>query len=105
MGLTCLRVFYCVILVSGSFVLLSTSADAAAPVDAAVTKAHYIAEVEKELVRITASLTVRISGSEPVAISLTFGDAVVQQPAEENVQLLGTGDSLWMIVELILGRY
>ncbi|MCH7987541.1 MAG: hypothetical protein IID46_00160 [Planctomycetes bacterium] len=98
MGLTCLRVFYCVILVSGSFVLLSTSADAAAPVDAAVTKAHYIAEVEKELVRITASLTVRISGSEPVAIPLTFGEAVVQQPAEENVQLLGTGDGSYSLI-------
>jgi hypothetical protein len=96
MGVTCLRLFCCVSLVTGIFV--PVAADATAPVDAAITEAHYNAEVEKELVRITASLTMRISGSEPVAIPLTFGDAVVQQPSDENVQLLGTGDGSYSLI-------
>jgi hypothetical protein len=98
MGLTCLRLFCCVSLMTGIVVSRSLPANAAAPVNAAITKAHYNAGVEKDLVRINVSLTVRIDGSEPVAIPLTFGNAVVQQPSEENVQLLGTGDGRYSLI-------
>ncbi len=71
-------------------------------VDAVITKAAYRAQIEKDIARITAELTINVLGEPWVEVPIRFGEAAVGAlEGNDNVLLRGTGDGAY---SLLLGE-
>jgi hypothetical protein len=73
------------------------------PVQAVIAESAYVAQVEDDLARITATYKVRVLGKPWVELPLTFGEAAVGKvdAGEADVLLRGTGDGTYA---LLLGK-
>jgi hypothetical protein len=70
-------------------------------VEAVVTESHYTATVDRSLLRIKASLTVRVLGKPWVEVPIQFGNAAVGKlTAEDGKQVLlkGTGNGTYSLL-------
>jgi hypothetical protein len=76
------------------------SGSAKPPVSAAVTKARYVARVEKDIARIDATLTVQVLGSGWVELPIRFGAAAIGKFTASDTQalLVGTGNGAYALL-------
>jgi hypothetical protein len=79
----------------------------AAPVGAVVTESHYVAKVEKDVVRVQATLTVQSLEKNWSEAAVRFGDAAIGKISSENNRLLvrGLGRGAYALLVPAAGTY
>ena len=74
-------------------------------VEAVITKAAYTAQIEKDIARVTAELSINVLGEPWVEVPIRFGEAAVGSLAgNENVLLRGTGDGTYSLLLGLAGE-